>query len=95
MTMVNIAVALALLVPYLTAGLLIGIIYFLILERSAGLLLEEGGLGLGLVLGGARLTLVIAALILAAWQGALPLIAMALGFPIGRQLVIRRAMRMI
>lgn len=82
------------LILWLVCGLVLGLIYFALVRRSADLILSarRGGplLGLGLTL--ARLAGLGGVLIVAAMQGAGPLLVAALGVLIGRVAVMQRAL---
>lgn len=71
------------------AGL--GVVYFRFLRRSAGLMVSgEAGPGRALLLVLFRVAGLGGVLLIAAMQGALPLLAAALGVMIGRQVVMRQ-----
>ncbi len=82
---------LAILAIWVAGGGIIGLVYFRTVRRSAVLLLSgrRGGPWLGLALVLLRLTGLGAVLVIAAMQGAGPLLAASLGLLIGRFAVMR------
>lgn len=76
---------------FLAAGAGVGFAYFLMLKRSATLLVADAPAWTQIALFAGRLLLVVALLGFAAGQGALPLIAAAFGLLVGRQVVISSA----
>ena len=76
---------------WLTGGGVLGLIYFRMVRHSAGLLLSgrRGGTAAGLGLVALRLAGLGGVLMIAALQGAGPLLAAALGLMIGRFAVLR------
>lgn len=75
-------------------GVGLGVAYFRFLRHSAGLMVAgEVGPGRALVLVLFRVAGLGGILLIAAMQGALPLLAAALGVMIGRQVVMRQAER--
>lgn len=84
--------ALGVLTLWLIGGGLIGLIYFRMVRHSANLLVsgQRGGAMFGLALVLLRLAGLGGVLIIAAMQGAGPLLAAALGVLIGRFVVMRR-----
>jgi hypothetical protein len=85
---------LVILALWLAGGLALGVGYFLMVRRSADLILSKSRSGpwLGVALVLARLGSLGAVLVLAAMQGAGPLLAASLGLVIGR-FVVMRALR--
>jgi hypothetical protein len=81
------------LVLWLMGGGVLGLIYFRMVQHSAGLLLSgrRGGAVVGLGLVALRLAGLAGVLMIAALQGAGPLLAAALGLLIGRFAVMRWA----
>ncbi|MCC1482692.1 hypothetical protein [Roseibaca sp. Y0-43] len=77
----------------LGAGVAIGLVYFRLVRVSSDLMLGvgRGGLWQGLALSAARLLVLGAVLTFAAFQGAGPLLALSLGWLIGRFAVLRWA----
>jgi len=72
------------------AGL--GVVYFRVLRHSAGLIVAgEAGPGWTLLMVLFRLAGMGGVLLIAAIQGALPLLAVAFGVMVGRQVVMRQA----
>ncbi|WP_150497280.1 ATP synthase subunit I [Roseibium aquae] len=84
---------LVILAPWLVGGVLIGLIYFRMVRQSADLMLSgrRGGPLFGVALVLLRMAGLGGVLIVAAIQGAGPLLAAALGLLIGRLAVMRRA----
>lgn len=84
---------LAILAFWLAGGGMTGQIYFRIVRRSADLMLtaRRGGPLLGVALVLLRMAVLGGALIIAAMQGAGPLLAASLGLLIGRMAVMRAA----
>lgn len=78
---------------WLAGGLLLGLVYFTLLRRSAELLVAGAGLRGAGGLVALRLFLMIGLLTAAALSGTGPLLATALGFWVGRSLVMRRQRR--
>ena len=77
---------------WVLGGAALGLIYFRFLRRSAGLMVAGGaGPGRALLLVLFRVAGLGGILLIAAMQGALPLLATALGVMIGRQVVMRQA----
>ena len=77
----------------LGGGVALGLVYFRLVRVSSDLMLGSGrgGLWQGLALSAARLLVLAAVLTFAAFQGAGPLLAVALGWLIGRFAVVRGA----
>jgi len=82
-----------LLLANLLGGLLLGWLYFGLIWRSARLFAQGGGLRLLLLTGLGRLAALALALLLAALEGALPLLVVAAGMLIARALYLRRVRR--
>ncbi len=76
---------------HLLAGIGLGLLYFHALRRNVGLLVGGGRVVLSLALTAGRFGLVAVLFVLAAREGALPLLTLASGFEIARRLVLRRA----
>ncbi|WP_372057163.1 ATP synthase subunit I [Tistrella mobilis] len=80
------------LVLALAAGLIAGGGFFLLLRRNTGLF-ATGRIGLAVTMQIARFTVLVPVLVLAAREGAGPLLAAALGVVIARRMVVGRARR--
>ncbi|MBO9099613.1 MULTISPECIES: N-ATPase subunit AtpR [unclassified Rhizobium] len=78
------------LLAWLAGGIGMGFAYFRMLRENTALLVTGRRLRLAVSLTVGRLALMAGGLILAGRQGALPLLAMALGVWIGRSIVMRR-----
>jgi len=75
---------------WLAAGLLLGVIYFSVVRRSADLLVSGGAIAFAISLVAFRLALLVTGLYVAAVCGTLPLLAAAGGVLVGRGIVLRR-----
>ena len=80
----------SLFVPYLAAGLCLGLLYFGGLWWNAHLMARPGSMRMALSVMAARFAMLGGALAMASWQGARPLLAMAFGIMVARFLVMRR-----
>ena len=78
------------LVIALVAGLLVGFVHFASLLRNSELFAERGRLRAAILIQLAHLSLVVLTLSAAAWAGAGPLLAAALGLLVARAGVMRR-----
>jgi F1F0 ATPase subunit 2 len=74
---------------YLTAGFVVGTLYFVCLWWNARLLAERGGAGVSILLMLARFAVLGGVLTLAAREGAMPLLLMEAGILIARFAVMR------
>ena len=74
---------------WLLLGLVGGATYFALLRRNASLYLQSGVLLQAIGLQVLRLAMIASLLGLVAWQGALPLLLVALGIMLVRPLVLR------
>ena len=74
---------------WLLLGLVGGATYFALLSRNASLYLQSGVLLQAIGLQVLRLAMIASLLGLVAWQGALPLLLVALGIVLVRPLVLR------
>ena len=73
----------------LAAGVVLGLVYFMMLRRAALLVLRGGRTSLLLALTVGRLALMVGGLYWASRFGALPLLAAAAGVLVGRQWMVR------
>ena len=73
---------------WLLLGLACGIAHFALLQRNVHLYLNAGGMTRAIGLQMLRLVTMAAVLVFAAWHGALPLLAAALGAVLSRSLVL-------
>lgn len=72
------------------AGLLLGILYFYGVWWNARLFASGGRVGTSILVMLSRIALLVIVLTLASFEGALPLLVMALGVLLGRFIVMRR-----
>jgi len=79
----------ALLLLWLLFGIATGIAHFALLRWNANLYVTDGGLLRALAMQSLRMTTTTALLAFAAWHGALPLLAAAIGIMLARVLVLR------
>jgi hypothetical protein len=73
----------------LAAGIMLGLVYFMMLRRAAMLVLGGGRTSLLLALTVGRLALLVSGLYSTSRFGALPLLAAAAGMLVGRQYAVR------
>jgi F1F0 ATPase subunit 2 len=79
-------------IVYLAVGILAGVLYFKCLAWTVHLFTEGGSAAKAIFLMIGRIAVLGGVLALASWQGALPLLMMALGVFIARFVVIRRVL---
>jgi F1F0 ATPase subunit 2 len=80
--------------PYVAAGICLGLLYFGALWWNAHLLAKSAGMPKAVAVMAVRFAMLSSALVLAGRQGAQPLLAMAFGILLARVVVMRRVRQM-